>query len=343
MSNKANPMVIGGFVLGALTLMVVAILVFSTGALFRKADQLVSYFPGTVQGLRVGAPVEFQGVQIGRVRAIKVDFSGDQRTAEVSVYYELWPDTLRLVEGQVDKDRRDHYRVAVQKVGLRAQLTSVSLVTGQYLVSLVNAPDTPATLKNTPWDEDFIEIPAIPATRDRIADMLKGLTLDKLVNSATDAFDGVKALTADPEMKALAGNANQLLSKTQKLVADVDDGVGPLLKEADGTLADYSKLAKDLGTRIDELAGRLEVTLADISTLSTNLNAQVGPVSQSARGALGDAGKAFRSISDMVGTQSSTRYDLDLMLKEGAGAARSLRILADYLEQNPDALIKGRY
>lgn len=335
MSNKANPMVIGGFVLGALTLLVAAILLFGSGALFRKADPMVSYFPGTVQGLRVGAPVEFRGVQIGQVTAIQADIYADQLRIIVPVYYDLWPDTMRVVEGELSKDRASAYQRAVEKAGLRAQLTSVSLVTGQYLVSLVSAPDTPANFERRPSDEDSIEIPTIPATRDRLGDMLRGLDLDKLVNAAIGAFDGIKTLTADPAMKALAGNANQLIT-------DLDAGVVPLMKQADGTLADYSQLAKDLSTRVDGLAARLETTLVDIDTLSNNLDAEVKPVSRSVRGAFSDAGKAFRSIEDMVGSESSTRYDLDLLLKEGARAARSLRLLADYLEKNPDALIKGR-
>lgn len=338
MSSKANPMVIGGFVLGALTLTVAAILVFSTGTLFRAADAMVSYFPGTVQGLRVGASVAFRGVQVGQVTDIELNFYGHEHRTEVAIYYELWPDTLRVVEGALGKNRAAAYKRAIEMVGLRAQLTSVSMVTGQYQISLVEAPDTPASFLNRKWDGDRIEIPTIPATRDRLADMLKGLDLDRLVTAAIDALDGIRALSTDPQMRALAGNANQLLGKTQKLVEDAD----PLLKQVDGTLADYSVLAKDLGSRFDDLAGRLEATLSDISTLSASLNTQVAPVSQSARDALGSANKAFRSITDMTGAESTTRYDLDLLLKEGAGAARSLRILAEYLQQNPDALIKGR-
>lgn len=338
MSGKANPMVIGGFVLGALILTVAAILAFSTGSLFRAADSMVSYFPGTVQGLRVGASVAFSGVQVGQVTDIELNFYGDEHRTEVAIYYELWPDTLRVVEGGLEKNSAAAYKPVIEKRGLRAQLTSVSMVTGQYQVSLVEAPGTPANFLNREWDRDRTEIPAIPATRDRLADMLEGLDLDKLITTATDALDGIRTLSTDPQVKALAGNANQLLGETQKLIEDA----GPVLKQVDGTLADYSVLAKGLGTRIDELAGRLEGTLADISTLSVNLNSQVAPVSQSARGALGSADKAFQSISEITGTESATRYDLDLLLKEGAGAARSLRILAEYLQQNPDALIKGR-
>jgi paraquat-inducible protein B len=338
MSSKANPMIIGGFVLGALTLMVAAILVFSTGTLFRAADSMVSYFPGTVQGLRVGASVAFRGVQVGQVTDIKLNFYGDEKRTEVAVYYELWPDTLRVIEGRLGKNRAAAYQKTIEMTGLRAQLTSVSMVTGQYQISLVEAPDSPANFLNREWDGDRIEIPTIPATRDRFADVLEGLELDKLATTAIDALDGIRTLSTDPQIQAIAGNANRLLEKTQKLI----EGAEPVLKQVDGTLTDYSALAKGLGTRIDELAGRLEVTLADISTLSVNLNTQVAPVSQSARGALASADMAFQAISEMTGTESATRYDLDLLLKEGAGAARSLRILAEYLQQNPDALIKGR-
>jgi paraquat-inducible protein B len=58
--------------------------------------------------------------------------------------------------------------------------------------------------------------------------------------------------------------------------------------------------------------------------------------------ALKSADSAFKSINDLVGKRSPTRADLDYTLKELAGAARSLRVLADYLEQHPDALLKGK-
>jgi paraquat-inducible protein B len=48
------------------------------------------------------------------------------------------------------------------------------------------------------------------------------------------------------------------------------------------------------------------------------------------------------SAETMVGSNSQTRYDLDSMLKELAGAARSIRVLADYLERHPEALLRGK-
>jgi hypothetical protein len=52
---------------------------------------------------------------------------------------------------------------------------------------------------------------------------------------------------------------------------------------------------------------------------------------------------ALQSAEGLLSEGSAARYNLELLLEEGAGAARSLRLLADYREQNPDALIKGKY
>ena len=70
MSERANPMVIGGFVVGAVLLFVVGIVVFSKGAFWIEKPTRVLYFEGSVAGLDVGAPVNFRGVRIGTVTKI---------------------------------------------------------------------------------------------------------------------------------------------------------------------------------------------------------------------------------------------------------------------------------
>ena len=127
MSNKANPMVIGGFVLGALTLMVVAILVFSTGALFRRADHLVSYFPGTVQGLRVGAPVEQHvldaGPQLGR-RPHEIGESA-------ALLQLIRQEAFRLVASIVTAERDDAFDVGARRGRFPAQHRLASCCQGR--------------------------------------------------------------------------------------------------------------------------------------------------------------------------------------------------------------------
>jgi hypothetical protein len=54
MSKKASPALIGGFVIGAVALLVIAVLVFGSGRLFRDVTRHVVHFEGSIKGLRVG-------------------------------------------------------------------------------------------------------------------------------------------------------------------------------------------------------------------------------------------------------------------------------------------------
>jgi paraquat-inducible protein B len=67
MGRKANPTVIGAFIVGAVVLIVAALMVFGSGTLFTRKHAFVLYFDGSVNGLNVGAPVKFRGVKVGAV------------------------------------------------------------------------------------------------------------------------------------------------------------------------------------------------------------------------------------------------------------------------------------
>src|SRR5262245_57896166 len=70
MSERASPTVIGAFVVGAILLAVVGVGVFGSGRFFRELYPAVLFFQGDVNGLKVGAPVKFKGIQIGAVKSI---------------------------------------------------------------------------------------------------------------------------------------------------------------------------------------------------------------------------------------------------------------------------------
>jgi paraquat-inducible protein B len=338
MSKQANPVVIGGFVLGALALIVIAILVFSSGALFRETRHMVSYFPGTVQGLNTGARVEFQGVQVGQVTDISLEYYIDEGKFLIPVQYEIWPDHTKLI-GPEYQDPKLAFKRLVNERGLRAKLESVSLVTGQYMIALSLQPDTPIRLVNQ--QTGAIEIPTVAAERDRLANMLKGLDLDALVSNANRTLDAIRALAESEGIRKLIDDGDQALVEARKLIADIDQGVKPLFDRIDSTLVGYSALAETANTRVNSLADSVEGTSEEVKRLADDLDRELERVSKSAVGALDQANKAFRAVDGLVGEGSKARYDLDTLLQEAAGAARSLRILADYLQQHPDALIKG--
>ena len=344
MSKQANPMAIGGFVLGALALAVIAILVFSSDALFKSKIRIVTYFPGTVQGLNIGARVEFQGVQIGQVVDIKLQYWQGKGRFRIPVYYDFWPKSLNILGGDSQNEGGISVQATqrlVREQGLRAQLQAVSLVTGQYMITLGLYPESPINVVGE--GQAIAEIPAIEATRDRISGMLEGLRLDDLVNSGIGALNAITAMVENPAWQTLAPDVDQVLEEIRRLVTDLDSGVKPLLGQLDQTLTDYAELAQTLKQRVNTLADSIEKTSAQVGTLGRRIESRVEPLANSAQGAFNNAGKALQSANDLLAEDSAPRYNLDLLLQEAASAARSLRLLADYIEQNPDALIKGKY
>jgi paraquat-inducible protein B len=341
MSREANPTIIGGFVLGAVALVVIGILVFSSGAWFRDRIYLVTYFPGSVQGLNVGAQVQFQGVPIGQVVEIGLDYVADRDSFRIPVRYEVWPKTIHILGDLEDTEPRELIQRLVDERGLRAQLESVSFVTGQYLVTLSLNPSLPSReTKST--DDDTIRVPAIAATRDRVQEMLENLHLDELVNTATQALEAIRSLVASRETRSAIASLDQALTGIASLASRIDERVGPLSDQTERTLGEYQRLGATLQAEVKPLLASLQEGAEQLTAAATTIKAEVEPMTSSTRRALDETAGAMRAIRQLAGEGSSTRYELDQLLTAATAAARSVRTLADYLERHPEALLQGK-
>jgi len=192
MSRHANPTVIGGFVVGAIALVVAGILAFSSGQFFTEKRVFVLYFQDSVSGLGEGSPVEFRGVKIGRVIDINVIFDKDNLSFTIPVYIEIEP-------GRIDQIGRIYEPLVLNELlvkrGLRAQLKLKSFLTGQLIVELDFYPETPIEL--VAGDPRYQELPTIPSSIIQFTKTLQKLDLDKLAQSAKDTLTQAnKTLTA---------------------------------------------------------------------------------------------------------------------------------------------------
>ena len=148
MSKQANKTAIGVFVVGAVVLAVAAIIVFGSGKFFVKTDFYVVYLPGSVKGLRIGAPVMFRGVKIGEVTQIRL-YSVDKGTAMViPVIFKVDPDQFHDVGSVVETDEasEEQFLDEMIKMGWRAKMDMQSFVTGQKMINIDFYPDTPVRL-----------------------------------------------------------------------------------------------------------------------------------------------------------------------------------------------------
>jgi paraquat-inducible protein B len=341
MSREANPTIIGGFVLGAVALVVIGILVFSSGAWLRERLYLVTYFPGSVQGLSVGAQVQFQGVPIGQVVEIGLDYIADRDSFRIPVRYEVWPNTIHVLGDLEGVEPGELVQRLVDERGLRAQLESVSFVTGQYLVTLSLNPDLPKR-DYPPSPDGTIRVPAIAATRDRVQEMLENLHLDELVDTATQALEAINRLLSADQTGSALNNLDQALAGIASVIDKIDREIVPLSERANATLTEYQQLAETLRTDAAPLLRELSQATQTVTAVASRVEAKVDPLANSAQTALDEAAAAMNSISQLTGESSSTRYELDQLLATATRAANSIRSLADYLERHPESLLQGK-
>src|SRR5215216_1998215 len=134
MSKKANPTLIGGFVVGALALLVAGILLFGKGLLFTTKHHFVVYFSDSVNGLNVGAPVKMRGVVVGTVKDVLAQFDAKRNQVLTPVVIEFEAERVMVI-GRDKRPKEPDIKTLIAH-GLRAQLQLQSLVTGQLYVEV---------------------------------------------------------------------------------------------------------------------------------------------------------------------------------------------------------------
>ena len=131
------------------------------------------HFDGSVRGLRAGAPVEFRGIRVGTVTDVRLEIDPKQDSVRIPVTLEIEPQRIGIERGPGDE--RYVVMAALVERGLRAQLKSGNLLTGELLVDLDFHPDSPPAKLDR--SGTYPEIPSVPAG------------LEALEASVTDRLD----------------------------------------------------------------------------------------------------------------------------------------------------------
>ncbi|MFC1828224.1 MlaD family protein [Thermodesulfobacteriota bacterium] len=347
MSKQASKTMIGGFVVGAIALLFAGIMIFGSGRFFSETHTFVMYFEGSVKGLEVGGPVMFRGVKIGTVRDIKLRANYADMTVQIPVFVEI---DGRRIDDVEENDRELSPEDVLEdwrENGLRAQLKMRSLITGQMMVELDFRPDTPLNLMG---DGEVPEIPTIPSGIEELAKIFEEAQFGKLFKKLMSAVEAIETVVNSPEMQQLPGSVNATLEETRQLVRNMDEKVTLLAASIDETSRDYGNLARSVDGRVEPLATGFEETIRDFQTLARNLDAQIDKLATSVQGTA-DATtetmvKARDTLSEaewLISEDSITTQELITTLRELSAAAHAIRVLAEYIEQHPEALIQGKH
>lgn len=316
MKKGTSAFAVGSFVVGAVALAITAVMILWGGRLFTRSHRYVLYFSGDVNGLRSGAAVKFKGVQVGYVDQILLSLnrgtSGEHPTLSIPVVIQLSSRTvLHETSGFLDLDQPAVVNDLVRN-GLRGQLAIESLLTGILYVSLDMRPSTPLHLVAPP-NSPYPEIPTVPTPFQQAQELaMRALTklgqvdLDALVAGLTRTVTKTGELAASPRLRAAVDSLPAAINR----LGAAADSIQRLADHADHEVA-------------------LSTEALRKTTASATLTLQ-------------QTQATLKAVSQTLGPDAPITYQLGQTLVDLSQAARAMRSLADYLDRNPSAIIRGR-
>ena len=275
----------------------------ANNAAYQRRVRFVSYFPGSVGGLGAGSPVTFQGLRVGNVTGLDLEYDAASDALRVPVRFEVEPERIAEVSLAEGRGPFENTRLLVER-GLRAKLESANLLTGQMQVALeMVAHAEPAELRA---EGDVVVIPTVPGqfagiteTVNQLLAKLAKLPFEQIGQSVNDALKGVDGLVNGPELTQSLVSLRTALASVEDLAKQLDQGLAPAVRQLPG------------------IASGLQGTVTQTNRL-------------------------LMSADRGYGDNSRFSRDVDRLMQQLNDAARSLRILTDLLTRHPEALVRGR-
>jgi paraquat-inducible protein B len=308
----------------------------SEGAALAASDgtnlTYLTYFPGPVHGLTAGTPVQMKGVEVGHVRDVRLRYVAATASLETPVTIEIDPRLLQfdVTPSTTREELRAMMNDALQKLvqkGMRATLSTSLVLPGASGVSLdmVAAPGSGRLVMTS-------DPPIIPAAAGGsglegalgavgdIAGRIRNLPIEEIAGHLRSTAQRLDSLVHDPALDQSLQRLNRSLGDVETITATARENVGPIAHSL-----------RNAATSAEETAKTVETA-----------SQKVGPIVDSLRNTAASAEAAAKRAQELMGSSTLQNYDMGTLVKELTRAAEAVRAMASYLEENPDALLKGR-
>jgi len=272
---------------------------------FTKVIKFMMFFEGSVRGLSVGAPVDFNGIRVGTVLDIQLELDSENTDFRIPVLIEIEPERIKVRGNQEVVSSYETVNKLVEK-GLRASLQIGSLLTGQLFVGFSMRPDTPIRLsgEETPYPElptiKAADFGSIAQSAEVFLNKLNKVDIDKLSLELLKTLEGTNRLFNGPEIKGALDDLQLSLQAFRGILEKVD---GSNLQET----INSGHIVMD---KITETMGTFDETLIQVNRV--------------------------------LKPNSPLQYNIIKLTGELEETARSIRSLVDTLERHPQALIFGK-
>lgn len=394
MAAKMRATAIGIFVLTGCCLAVLMIIAFGGRNLFASMLEYRLYIDKSVKGLSIGSPVMFRGVRIGQVSDIRLSYrermsesSTESWPIEVTIQLQpatlgvkmRWQDTLpagirsRIFEQDNLQNVRNLLQHMVETEGLRAQLQSLSLLTGTLFVELNFFPDSPWTkqmAKDLKQGIIPVEISAIERLKKSLVKRDFSNHLDMLTLALQDFSSFVnegKFRKLLEDLSSSAANANQMLANGTRDLAPVmrqagavfvllegvlnqlDKSIAPLLDSAQGSMQAIVQQTGKVSEEVRDLTKTTKGFIERLERITSSHEPNIQELFENLRDSSTSMNSVMKEVKALVvqlkessAPDSTLQADLKEALTELEKAALSMRSLAEFLRRNPESLLQGK-
>jgi paraquat-inducible protein B len=322
MSKEADVKKIGVFVVGALVIFTVALVVMMSGKFFKQQLDYALYFEEPLDGLIMGSPVTFKGVQIGQVKDISIYYKHADKSLHSAVIIEIDPERIKRLDNGKKLIADPAQITPYIKDGFKAKLKLQSLITGQLSVMLDFYPNEPVVMHN--YLKQYQEIPTTETQMAEIREILQNLPLKDITQKLLKTMGRIESFMDSPEtqenVKALVDTGKA----THDLITKMDSNLNPMLKDIRATTASVRSL-------LDQAQKTLALNEGVPGQLAAKINTTLDKV---------DAN--LDNLNNFAKDNKDITYQLQDTLNEFNKVAKSARELTDYLEQHPEAFIRGK-
>lgn len=255
---------------------------------YTRKQKFVLYFKGSVRGLSPGAPLEFKGIRIGSVLDIKLEFNSENSSFRIPILVEIEPE--RIVDRTTMATPLDVLQTLVDR-GLRARLSTGSLLTGKLYVELNMYPNTEAKYLGDA-DTPYPELPTIPGAFE---------ALTKSIQALVAKIETVDVEKMGDDIIGILGGTNDLLNKdkSEDTITDLQDSMRSfriiMNQFEEAGLAETLRSANGLLDSLQTTISRLNLVLEPDSPLQYNVIRVTGELEETA--------KAIRTIIEMLERQ----------------------------------------
>lgn len=259
--------------------------------IYNRKLHFISYFDGTVRGLHVGAPVEFRGIKIGEVLDLKLQYNPNNVSFRIPVLCAIEPDRIELKGEDVGNGggREDELAMLDKLVGkgLRAQLRTGVILTGQLYINLDIHPD--AKKSKLGRSGEYPVIPSVPEPVQEIAASLSNI-LHRLENLPVEQIG--------KDLEATVNHARKLVGSN-----DLPGAVASLKKSLEQLEQFTAKLNTETTPQLSALLEQSRKTMASgqgaLTAAQKALDADA-PLTYELSQTLKELARAARAVSDLA-------------------------------------------